>query len=77
MKRKAILIAGMILLALLLLIPVPMRLKDGGTVEYTALLYKVSRVHSLADTEKMAQGKAYNDGLIIEILGIEVFNNVE
>lgn len=77
MKRKTIVIVGIVLLALFLLVPVPRRLKDGGTVEFTALLYKVSRVHSLADTEEMTQGKAYNDGVIVEILGMEVFNNVK
>lgn len=77
MKKKTIFIADVIVLALLVLIPFPMRLKDGGTVEYTALLYKVSRVHSLTSAEEMAQGKAYNDGVIVEILGMEVWNSVE
>lgn len=77
MKKKAILIAGAILLALVLLVPVPMRLEDGGTVEYTALLYKVSRVHALADREEMEAGREYREGVVIEILGRQVFNNVE
>ena len=46
---------------------------DGGTVEYKALTYKVSKVHRLTgDLEK-----EYEDGTIIEILGFEVFNNVK
>lgn len=77
MKKKVIVIAAISLLALLLLIPIPRRLKDGGTVEFTALLYKVSRVHSLADTEETSQGEAYRDGVIIEILGKEISNNVK
>ena len=62
-----------IIVLFILLIPTPMHLNDGGTVEYKALLYKVSKVHRLTgDLEKM-----YEDGTIIEILGIEIFNNVK
>lgn len=72
MKKKAIIIMIIIVL-IILLIPIPRGLNDGGTVEYTALLYKVSKVHRLTgDLEKM-----YEDGTTIEILGIEIFNNVK
>ena len=72
MKKKTTIIV-IIALLIILLIPIPMHLKDGGTVEYKALLYKVSKVHRLTgDLEKM-----YEDGTIIEILGIEIFNNVK
>ncbi len=72
MRKKAIIVMVIIVL-FILLIPTPMHLNDGGTVEYKALLYKVSKVHRLTgDLEKM-----YEDGTIIEILGIEIFNNVK
>ena len=48
-------------------------LKDGSTVEYRAILYSVWGVHRLALDEKAG----YEEGLIVEILGIEVFNNVD
>ena len=68
------LLAGIcIVLALLLLVPVPLRLKDGGSVEYRALLYSVTDVHRLPDQE----GKPFLEGTVIEIFGVEVFNNVE
>ena len=63
-----------ILLAIVLLIPIPLRLKDGGTVEYKALVYRVLKVHRLAPVEL---GKEYEEGIIIKVLGIEVYNNVE
>lgn len=70
MKKKVIIV---IVVLLILLVPIPMHLRDGGTVEYTALLYKVSKVHKLTgDLEKM-----YENGTIIEILGMEIFNNVK
>ncbi len=68
MKKKIIIC---ILLAIIFLIPIPMRLKDGGTVKYKALLYTVSDVH------KIYGDNQYSVGIIVEILGIEVFNNVQ
>ena len=72
MKGKAIAI-GLILLMFILLIPIPLRYKDGGTVEYRALLYSVYDVHRLA-TEPAG---GYDEGIIVEILGIEIFNNMD
>ena len=63
-----------VLLAIVLLIPIPLQLKDGGTVEYKALVYRVLKVHRLAPVKL---GKEYEEGIIIKVLGIEVYNNVE
>ena len=72
MKKKTIILIIIVIL-LILLIPITMYLNDGGTVEYKAILYKISDVHRLTgDLETM-----YENGTIIEILGIEVFNNVK
>ena len=46
MKKKAM-IGICVLLAIVLLVPIPMRLKDGGTVVYRAGLYQVEDVHRL------------------------------
>lgn len=71
MKKKVI-IGGIVVIVLaLLLTPKTMHLKDGGTVEHKALIYKVSNVHRLVDD------LGYEDGLIIEILGKEVYNSVK
>ena len=70
---KKLLAAICIVLALLLLVPVPIRLKDGGSVEYKAMLYSVTDVHRLAPESE----GGYLEGTIVEILGVEVFNNVE
>lgn len=58
-----------------LLIPIPMRLKDGGAVEYTAILYSIADVHRLNPVIESEQ--PYLEGMIIKILGVEVFNNVK
>ena len=52
----------------------------GGTVEYKALLYKISKVHRLISREEIEQEgkiKEYDDGIIIELLGFEIYNSVE
>lgn len=71
MSKKIIISVVIILLAAILLIPVPIHLKDGGTVKYQAVLYTVSDVHRLT-----ADG-GYEDGTIIEVLGVELFNSVK
>lgn len=73
MKKK--LIVGIcILLLAVLLVPIPMRLKDGGTVAYTAILYTIEDVHRL--NPDMESEQEYLEGTIVRILGMEVFNTV-
>lgn len=74
--RKKLIIVICVLIAVILLYPIKYQLKDGGTVVYEAILYTVSDVHSVADLEEYEKGKLFNEGIIVEILGIEVFNNV-
>ncbi len=72
MKKRSLVIVIIVIILLFLLVPVPRYLNDGGTVEYKALTYKISKVHRLVDNLKTE----YEEGTIIEILGMEVFNNV-
>lgn len=79
MKKKVIIIS-VILALLILLFPIRNQLKDGGTVEYKALVYRVSKVNRLITIEEMEKEgkvKEYEKGIIIEILGFEVYNDVE
>lgn len=71
-KKLALIVTGVLLLACLF--PMPNHLKDGGTVEYRALLYTVSRVHRLNDLDAE---RPYQEGTIVKVLGIELYNNVE
>ena len=64
----------LILIAIILLFPIPMRLKDGGRVEYRAMLYTITKYHRLAPMETES---GYIEGIGIEILGVEVFNNTD
>lgn len=79
MKKKVIIVSVAIIL-LVLLFPIRNQLQDGGTVEYKALVYKVSKVKRLISIEEMEQEgkiKEYDQGLVIEIFGFEVYNNVK
>ena len=68
--KKKILLAGIIIVLLILLVPIPFKMKDGGTVEYRALLYTVTNYHRTTL-------EGYQDGLKIEVLGFVIFNNFE
>lgn len=64
-----------ILLAILLLIPIPMLLKDGVTIAYHAILHRIEDVHRLNPDINPEQ--KYLEGIVVEVLGVEVFHNVK
>lgn len=79
MKKKALIIV-LVLVLVILLFPVRLQLKDGGSIRYKSLTYSITNVHSLVSEEeakKDGKVKPYNDGIIVEILGMKVFDNVE
>lgn len=69
-RKRKVLIALCIVAVLILLCPVRYELKDGGTVVYEHMLY------SVADRHSSSPEGGYDEGMVIKILGIEVFNNV-
>ena len=71
MKKKIFAAIAIVIVLLILLTPIRMNLKDGGSVRYKALLYEVTKIHQLApDSDGV---KPYIDGLEIKILGITVY----
>ena len=69
MKKKIMFI--IIILIVLLLIPINVDyLKDGGSKVYKGLVYDITKVHRL--NENSING--YEDGLIISIFGIQIYN---
>ena len=78
--KKAVIIV-LILAALILLFPVRQQAKDGGSVLYNAILYDVYDVHRIKPFENPSTDKIYEteyiEGIIIEIFGIEIFNNTK
>lgn len=71
MKKK---ILTFIIILFILIFPVKFSLKDGGTVIYQSLTYSIHKVHSISEG---MNGKDYWEGTIIEVFGIEIYNNVE
>ena len=65
-RTKKILIT---VIAIILLIPVPVYVKDGGTVVYQAILYSVTNYHTIKHPE------GFDTGTEIKILGITVYEN--
>ena len=77
MKKLTIILC--IILITIPLIPVPVEMKDGGTVHYDAILYDIYDVHSITPIAVIPEDPpteiTYSEGFIISILGITVFNN--
>lgn len=77
MKRIIAIICALLLL--FLLIPQRHNVNDGGTVIYKSVVYTVYDMHkieSVGPTDENGKNPAtYIDGIIVEILGYEVYNN--
>lgn len=72
--KKKIFVVILIIIILVLFVPLKFRLLDGGTVEYKAILYKVSKVNRIInDGDKIGYAK----GIEIEILGYNVYSSVK
>ncbi len=69
-KRKVIRSIIIVIVLVILLFPIPLHYKDGGTVEYKSLVYSVKDYHSIHS----ADGE-YLVGISVEVFGIEIFDN--
>ncbi|MBD5140905.1 MAG: hypothetical protein HDT25_05770 [Ruminococcus sp.] len=74
-KKSKVISAIIVIIMAILLVPFPHFYKDGGTVEYRAVLYCVTKSHAMNGPEQQDDG--YYIGTIVEILGFEVYNDVE
>lgn len=70
MKKKIVAIITIIILVILLT-PIRMNLKDGGSVRYKSLVYEVTKIHQLAP--EVEGVKPYIDGFEVKIFGITVY----
>lgn len=78
MKKKNLLLIIVIVILVLMLIPVPAgQLRDGGSKVYKAVLYKITKLHRIPETEYIEKGYEYYSGVEIEILGFKVFDNTK
>lgn len=72
MKKNKILIIIFIIIILVILTPMPIKLKDGGSIKYSSLIYNVTKIHRLNELSSTG----YEDGWLIEILGLEIYNEL-
>lgn len=70
MKKKNIYLIIVLILLIIMLIPIPTRLKDGGSTEYNAILYSVTRYHSVNPEST----KGFDDGWKIKIFGLTIYD---
>lgn len=73
-NKKRLIIALCVMVMIVLFVPRVAILKDGGSKEFTALTYRITKVHSLNPVEAEEE---FTTGTIVEIFGREVYNNVE
>ena len=71
-SRKRVIVKTLVFLLVLLiiaaLIPQKLRYRDGGTVEYRAALYSVTKWHAIAEGEEPGE-YYYRVGTTVKILG--------
>lgn len=70
-KKRALLVIAVVLALALLLTPIPLGLKDGGSVRYKALVYEVTKIHQLAS--EIDADYEYIEGIEVKILGVTVY----
>lgn len=76
-RKKLIKIIAVILLLAVLLIPLPRYYKDGGTIEYHAVLYQIFHWHSIRGVDGGSHEIRYYDGVEVRVLGFTVYNDAK
>ena len=71
-KKRALLWAAAVLELLLCLVPERRAYKDGGTVEYRALLYRATCWHVMV--EASGNVEVTQEGLELRVLGFPVYD---
>lgn len=66
-----------ILICAALLVPIPVGYKDGGTVEYNAVLYTVRKVHRISYDYENPKVGGYAIGTQVRLLFWTVYDDVE
>lgn len=69
---KKIILIVTIVIFVIMLVPIPNRLKDGGTVEYNAIIYKATNYHRI----NLNSTSGFITGWEIKVLGKTIYKNV-
>ena len=80
-KKTKIMIALLMLGMVILLVPIPRNLPDGGSVRYKSLTYEVIQIHQPSDTTNYTNPNydlgEYVDGLEIKVFGKTIYLKVK
>lgn len=68
-KKKLFVVIGIVILLIILLFPIKIKYKDGGSIEYKSLTYSIYNWHSIETNNQ------YKCGKTISILGFDVYDN--
>lgn len=79
MKKKIMTVICLVLVALILLVPIPVHYKDGGTVSYNAVLYSVTKVHSITSryTDNGELEMGHEVGTRVRVLIFPIYDDVK
>ena len=79
MNKKIMTVICLVLVALVLLVPIPMYYKDGGTVSYNAVLYSVTKVHSITSryTDDGELEMGHKVGTRVRVLIFPIYDDVK
>lgn len=72
MKKKKTYLIVVAILLIIMLIPIQLKLKDGGSTEYKAILYSITKYHSINSEST----KDYDDGWKVKIFGFTIYDNI-
>lgn len=79
--KKKIVIGVVAFFVLVLLTPVRLQMKDGGSVQYKAVLYSVTKYHQIVmemdDENEGVVDSGHLVGWGVEVLGLEILNNAK
>lgn len=76
MKKKKIGIIAVLAVLIIMLFPIKSQYKDGGTVKYNAILYGITKHHSIYFVPGDSKD-GYNIGTTVRILWFDVYDNVK
>lgn len=73
MSKRKLIIGIIICIFIVILFPIRLPLKDGGTIIYKSLIYKITKYHRLDDDYK----NGYLEGTEIKFLGMTIYKNIK
>lgn len=75
MNRKIAVVVIIVVALVILLFPIRLQKRDGGSVEYKAITYSITKYHKITSLE--TDEHFYFDGWRIELFGITLRDDID